>query len=197
VVASILASVAACGTEVPSGSPTATSSTATPVPTAEAKPPVEAIALEPRFGPSLNGLGLVLTARGGLIDRSGGGYRKSSSGTHLALYVEPAGPYTEEQYVDGILAVTKVFAPDVFDRWPGIESFDVCQEPPPRLDDREERDPVTQIELTRDQGAAIDWATVSVADLIAASRQDPAELRLVVSPALADSEAYARLAVRG
>jgi hypothetical protein len=130
-----------------------------------------------------------LTPRGGLIDRSDG-YYQSASGDHLALYVEPIDGRTTQEYVDGILSISQVFAPDVFDRWPGLRSFDVCQEPLPAVDPRDEPIPITQIELTRAQSDAIDWDTVTVGDLVAASRATPPQLRLVVSTMISDSAEF-------
>ena len=61
-----------------------------------------------------------------------------------------------EQYVEGIAAASRVFLPNVFARWPGLESFDVCQEPPASADEPKDPPPVTQIEVTRAQAEAID-----------------------------------------
>lgn len=160
-----------------------------PAAPAGALPPSRALDLEPMYGEALADLGLVLTDRGGLIDRRDGGYEASGSGTHLALYVEPIGERTVEEYVEGIRAVAVVFA-DVFERWPGLETYDVCQEPLAGVDDRDEPLPVTQIELTRAENEAIDWDTVTVADLIGLARADPPGLALRVSSQLAKDPAY-------
>ena len=94
-----------------------------------------------------------------LIDRSGGGYVASPTGQHLALYVEPIDDRTMDEYFDGILDVAVVFS-DIYDRWPGLETYDVCQEPPdPDGTQGPEPLPVTQIELTRAESDAIDWDT--------------------------------------
>lgn len=164
----------------------------TPAEPDEALPPPGALDLEPMYGEALADLGLVLTDRGGLIDRSGGRYEASDSGTHLALYVEPIGERTVEEYVEGIRTVAVVFA-DVFERWPGLESYDVCQEPSAADDNRDEPLPVTQIELTKDENEAIDWATVTAAELIQLAQADPPGLALRVSSALAQDEAYTSL----
>lgn len=154
-----------------------------------ALPPAGALELEPIYGEALADLGLELTDRGGLIDRRGGGYEPSASGAHLALYVEPIGPRTVSQYLDGIRGVAVVFA-DVFERWPGLESYDVCQEPGGEDPSGEEPLPVTQIELTKAEAAAIDWDTASVVDLVRASLADPPGLTLRVSSGLANDPAY-------
>ncbi len=157
-----------------------------------ALPPPGALDLEPMYGEALADLGLVLVDRGGLIDRRGGGYVASASGTHLALYVEPIGDRTVEEYVEGIRTVAVVFS-DVFERWPGLETYDVCQEPLAVDDDREEPLPVTQIELTKAENAAIDWDTVTAADLVQSAMADPPGLALRVSSALAQDPMYLAL----
>ena len=163
------------------------STTATP---SDPLPPPGALELEAIYGDALAELGLVLTDRGGLIDRRGGGYVPSAEGNHLALYVEPIDDRTVPQYIDGIRSVAAVFG-DVFDRWSGLESYDVCQEPVQEPgDDVPEPLPVTQIELTRAESDAIDWATVTVIDLVRASRADPPGLALRVSSRLARDPAY-------
>ena len=151
---------------------------------------MRAASLTPIYGKALQSLGLRLTPRNGLIDRSDGGYENSPRGTHLAIYVEPLGDYTTEQYVQGIVDVTKVFVPDVFDRWPGLESMDVCQEPTGADGQLDDPPPVTQIEFTRAQAEAIDWDTVTLTDLIVGA--DDEQLRLHVSEAIEDSGAYRR-----
>jgi hypothetical protein len=173
-----------------SGGGGTTASTSSTIEGQRGYPPKNASLLEPLYRDELAALGLELTPRGGLIDRSGGGYEQSGSGTHLALYVEPTGARrSNEEYVAGILAVTKIFATDPFRRWPELESFDVCQEPPSAVNASDEPPPVTQIELTRAQAGAIDWKTVTVGDLIALS-ETPAGLRLSVSATLLTSAEY-------
>jgi hypothetical protein len=154
-------------------------------------PPQHAVELEEIYGAALADIGLRLTPRGGLIDRSGGGYVSSATGRHLALYVEPVDDgYTTDEYIEGIRSVAVVFS-DVFERWPALETYDVCQEPPDPNDDQdEEPPPVTQIELTRQQAEAIDWDTVSVVDLVRGSLASPRALALRVSSELATDPAY-------
>jgi hypothetical protein len=94
------------------------------------------------------------------------------------------------EYLDGIRTVTAIFAGDIFDRWSGLVSFDVCQEPTAAVDDRPEPLPVTQIEMTRDEAAAFDYATVTVVDLVRASLAEPAGLTLRVSTEVATDPAY-------
>ena len=117
----------------------------------------------------------------------------SPTGRHLALYVEPIGDRTIDEYFDGILDVALVFS-DIYDRWPGLETYDVCQEPTdPDGTQGPEPLPVTQIELTRAQSDAIDWDTATVEDLVRASQVDPPGLTLRVSAQMAAHPAYADL----
>lgn len=166
-----------------------TTTTATGADPDGALPPASADDLEPIYGEQLAELGLQLTGRGGLIDRTGGGYEPSAEGTHLALYVEPIGERSVPQYIDGIRSVAAVFG-DVFDRWPGLASYDVCQEPEGESIGGDEPLPVTQIELTRAEAAAFDWDTVSVVDLVRAAAAQPPGLALRVSSSLANDPAY-------
>jgi hypothetical protein len=177
--------VAACGDD------NAAQSTATP--DTAGRPPKNASEIVPLYEDELAELGLLLTPRNGLIDRSNNQYINSAEGQHLAIYVEPTRGRTNEEYVEGILSVTKIFVPDVFERWPRLESMDVCQEPDPVIDNREEPPPLTQIEFTREQAAAIDWDEVTVADLVAWSKEDPPRLRLTVAEKLEESPEFGQL----
>jgi len=168
----------------------ASTTTTTEASSAGALPPAGALDLEPIYGAALADLGLQLTDRGGLIDRSDGGYEPSASGHHLALYVEPIGDRTVAEYINGIRDVAVVFG-DVFERWPSLASFDVCQEPvEDDGDPTTEPLPVTQIEATREQASTFDWATTSVADIVRASREEPPGIILRVSTELINDPAF-------
>lgn len=202
--AALVLALAACGGDDDAGqAPSTVDSSSVTTAAPDALPPPAALDLEAVYGDALRELGLRLTDRGGLIDRSGGGYEPSATGTHLALYVEPIGDRSAEEFVEGIASVAAVFG-DVFDRWSGLESYDVCQEPvedPPAPNgqpyDASEPLPVTQIELTRAQAAAFDWATVTVEELIEASRADPPGLALRVASSLVRDPAYRAVAGGG
>ena len=153
-------------------------------------PPAGASDLEPIYGAALAELGLRLVDRGGLIDRGGGGYAPSATGTHLAIYVEPIDDRTIPEYIDGIRSVAAMFG-DVFERWPGLATYDVCQEPvDPDGSLGPEPLPVTQIELTREEAQAFDWDSVTVVDLVRASLTEPRGLALRVSSTLASDPSY-------
>jgi hypothetical protein len=189
-------SVPGCGEDGPAGdrdgtaSPSTDDGSGTTVDLTGSRPPQSARALISLYRDELAALGLELTDRGGLIDRSGGGYDPSASGEHLALYLEPTGERSTAEYVEGVVTATKVFVPDVFERWPALESFDVCQEPPASRDPNPEPAPVTQIELTRDQAEAIAWDEVTLAQLLERSTSDPPGLRLLVADELHDDPTY-------
>ena len=188
----VAAGVPACGDDDATGTPepgTNAGSTVDP----QTLPPARALDLEPLYGEALASVGMQLTDRGGTIDRAGGGYVASPTGRHLALYVEPIDDRTIDEYFDGILDVALVFS-DIYDRWPGLETYDVCQEPTdPDGTQGPEPLPVTQIELTRAQSDAIDWDTATVEDLVRASQVDPPGLTLRVSAQMAAHPAYADL----
>ena len=196
-VVALLVTVTGCGGDDGDAQSATTGAPADPTTTTSAigddLPPPGALDLEPLYGAALADLGLRLTDRGGLIDRSDGGYVPSPEGDHLALYVLPVGDYSTEQYIDGIRTVALVFD-DVFERWPDLASYDVCQEPTdPDGDQGPEPLPVTQIEVNRAESDAIDWDNVTVEDLVLGSQADPPLLTLRVSSDMAFYPEYADL----
>ncbi len=162
---------------------------ASPTTVGEPYPPDTIAELAEIFDPQLEPLGLRFT-RGALIDRSDGGYVPSAEGEHLALYVEPLDgvDYDTADYVDGVGTVTALVTPYVFDRWSGVETYDICQEPPTEIDDSDAPVPYTQIEIDRESAEAVDWDTATTATVIELGRD--ADLRLVVTPAVRDDPAY-------
>jgi hypothetical protein len=137
-------------------------------------PPADPLDLAPRYGDAFAAHGLEITARGGLIDRHDG-YTESAEGTHLALYAAPLGDRTPEEHLDALVSLTAAVAPDAFARFPGLESFDICQEievPDGGWGDRTPRI-ATQVDLTREQSDALDWDTATLADLLVTIRELP------------------------
>jgi hypothetical protein len=184
----LAAGAGGCGSD--EAAPAADTTTSTEAEPGTDLPPAGALELESLYGPALAEIGLQLTDRGGLIDRTGGGYEPSATGRHLALYVEPVGERTVDEYLDGIVDVAAVFG-DVFERWPGLESYDVCQEPEDDgSDPGTEPLPVTQIELTKEEAAAFDWDTVTVAEIVRSSRAEPPGIALRVSTSLINDPAF-------
>jgi hypothetical protein len=189
-----LASVAtACGsdgTEPDASSATTVSDEALPAyDPAQTLPPNDVGSLRRLYDPVLAPLGLRLT-RGALIDLAAGGYEPSNEGTHLALYAEPIAPeYSPAQYLESFWDVSATITPDVFARWSSLESYDICLEPVDAVDDREEPFPVTQVNITREAAATIDWANGELVDLITRGRTD-ADIRVIVSRDLRTSPEF-------
>jgi hypothetical protein len=163
-----------------------------PPPAGRRFPPNSVEAMRALYDPVLAPLGVRLT-RAALIDTSDGRYTKSDDGTHLALYVAPLEPdperYPTARYVEGIWTITALLTPDVFTRWPGVQSYDVCQEgltpPPPGGEPPTE----TQVNIERPAADKIDWTSGSLVDLLAVSIDDTA-IRVVVSKHLRESTEY-------
>ena len=146
------------------------------------------------FDPKLRPFGLRVT-RAALVDAMN---HRDQHGTHLAIYVEPTGSYTAQDYVDGTVDVTRVFLPYVFTRWKGLRSFDVCQEPSPAVDDRPEPAPETQVFASRVGSRAIDWSSADLATLVVRSEEAaasadvtrPMAFSVSVAAHLRDTPAY-------
>ena len=120
-------------------------------------PPRTFTGLTEIYQPLVEGMGLRLT-RAAVI--------RLNTGPHLQLYVEPSGTAISPQdYVARIVPLAKAIAPGAFSSYPGIATFDICQEPPPGVDDSPEPPPVTVLFLTRDQVESVHWDTVSLRDL--------------------------------
>jgi hypothetical protein len=126
-------------------------------------PPEDEAALAETFEPHFDPLGL---------EFSYGGLEDFPAGKHLALYVEPTGPATDDQYLERLLASTAALAPVLFDTYPDLNSFDICQEPVPTgPDDPDRPTPRTVVVLGRRQASTVDdWSTATLADLIVATR---------------------------
>ena len=169
-VAGLTVATAACSDDGEQASTGADGTPTLPAPDGSSLPPDDVDDLADLYDPVLAPYGVVLT-RGALIDTSDGGYERSDEGTHLALYVRPVAPRSPEEYVAGIYDLAALLSPDVFARWPGLESYDVCQEDadtpePPGT----EVGALTQVELPRAVAEDFDWATGDLADLVALSR---------------------------
>lgn len=130
---------------------------------ARALPPDDKAAIERVFAPALKPLGVRLT-RGALVDLSTG--KPSPSGTHLAVYVEPTGDYTAEDYGRGTVRTLRAFIPTAFERWRGLTSFDLCQEPLPAADARPEPPPVTKVDLTKAAVRKVRWDNLDLVGLL-------------------------------
>lgn len=157
-------------------------------------PPDKKAAIAKVFASEVDRLGLRLT-RGALLDLKTG--KPSPSGTHLAVYVEPTGPYTADDYARRIVAVTKVFAPRSFDMWRGLTSFDVCQEPTPDVDARPEPPPKTKVTMTRDAAREVRWKRLDLPTLLSdAKRLGSRALSVYAEPEVRSTTRYQDAMVR-
>jgi hypothetical protein len=125
-------------------------------------PPADFATLAAIFDPLVEPLGYRL-GRGTLIDPET--YEESPDATHLAVYLTPLAAKSPDEYASDLVPVARVFLPAIFETWPGLESFDVCQEPfefegdgpPPGL---------TVLEVDRAAAEAVDWETIDLARLL-------------------------------
>jgi len=132
-------------------------------------PPAKEAALAKLFHDELKPLGLRVSR--GLLQNPET-YQSDPKGTHLALYLTPkSASYATADYVKNFARITRVFVPMVFDKWKGLRSFDICQEP---VDDpRAEPPPVTQIYVTRDGLDRVGkWKKATLEELLAAAPKD-------------------------
>jgi hypothetical protein len=147
---------------------------------AHALPPNDKAAIERVFAPALDRLGVRLT-RGALVDLKTG--KPSPNGKHLAVYVEPTGDYTPEDYGRGTVRTLRAFIPTAFERWGGLKSFDICQEPLPSTDSRPEPPPVTKVDLTRAASRKVKWDDLDLVRLLRdAKRLGPRALSVYAKP---------------
>jgi len=131
-------------------------------------------------------------------------YTVSPHGQRLAVYVEPTGGYTAANYLENLGPVAAIFLPTVFDRWSGVRSFDVCQEPLPSVGESSEPPPVTEIVASRRGAGRIPWHDVTLADLVALqpSGHAPSSLTatdfgLYLAPAVRADPAYQQALAAG
>jgi predicted small secreted protein len=141
---------------------------------ASALPPLDTLTesnvtgLQELYGPALAPLDLVVT-RGGLTEFRGG--------THMQLYVEPTTGEDEngpQVYLDRILASYQALLPLLFDAYPELDSFDICQEvvPAPDAGPAGYEEPVTLLLVTRQGFETVDdWSSATLADLFAATTE--------------------------
>jgi len=153
-------------------------------------PPGSRADIEKEFSSAVAKLGLHIT-RAGLASQLGS-RDYDPAGRHLAVYVESDGPVGADVYVANLVPVAQIFLPEVFERFPQIDSFDVCQEPPPGVDDRAEPRSWTQVLVTRRQVPAVDYDRLDLAQLVSAAYLPPPRLSLSVVPEVARSPLWSR-----
>ena len=77
----------------------------------------------------------------------------------------------------------RAFIPAAFERWGGLTSFDVCQEPLPAADARPEPPPVTKVDLTKAASRKVRWDDVDLPRLLRdAKRLGPRALSVYAKP---------------
>jgi len=159
-------------------------------------PPPTLAALQKKFDPQVKALGLRVS-RGML--QSLETYEQDPQGTHLALYVEPIKPgYTHAQYLENFTKLTHTLVPAVFEKWTGLQSFDICQEP---VDDpRAVPPPVTQIFVQRNALDRVgNWRRANLTQLLAASprvRSVAAGYYVYFAPELRDEPVFLEAAAK-
>lgn len=134
---------------------------ADPAESATSLPPHERDALAAIFDPLVEPLGYRVT-RAALITRDT--YVVDPAGDHLAIYLSPLDDIGFDRFATDLPAITEVFLPLVFERWPALASFDVCQEPFAS----ESQTPPSQtiVDLTREAAALVEWNGIDLAGLI-------------------------------
>ena len=151
-------------------------------------PPRDKASLSAPFEGELADLGLRIT-RAALVDPETG--LPSRGATHLAVYVEPTGDYSTDDFAEGVVTVSRVFLPSAFERWPGLTSFDVCQEPLPEVDDALQPAPKTQIAVSRAEADDFDWAGADLAEYLdRAAAVDDEDLRIYADSEVAASTTF-------
>jgi len=177
-------------TTTSTGSTTATTSggaTAAPTTTApgDPLPPHTLEGLAPILDPMVEPLGFRVT-RAALISLDT--YQPTPDGTHLAVYVVPLEDQTPSAYARQIVPLAAALLPAVFERWPALESFDVCQEP--FAWDGEGTPPsYTILDLDRESAGTVDWATIELSGLIAVAKEDR-DITLSVDAQVGNSRAF-------
>ncbi len=167
----------------PSVGTTVAVTAATTTLSATALPPHDFARLQPLLEPLIAPLGFRLT-RAALV--SSDTYETSTTGTHLAVYVEPLEAHTADEVAAAIAPVAAAFLPFVFHEWLGLESFDVCQEPY-SVEDGSVPPANSVLDVGREAALAFDWAGADLAALLAGVGPD---LSLHSSAAVAASDTW-------
>ena len=138
-----------------------------------------------RYDAALAPYGFRVSRAGFTSDVSSESY--AAGGHHLAVYAVPTRKLADEEYVAAIGPVAKVFLPEVFDRYPELQSFDVCEEP---ISDEDEPRPRTQLVISADQAKLVDWSSTTTESLVRGTRSTPNTGNLFVDDDLTTSTAW-------
>lgn len=144
--------------------------------------------LQDAYGDELAAIGLEVSRAGLALDAANPGYVED--GAHLAIYVTPRrdADRSPEAYANRIVPLAHLFVERVFREWPGIESFDVCQEPEQREEITEP--PLTVMLVRRDQAEAQQWADIDLAELRRRAAARPKLASLVVTEPVAATDIW-------
>jgi len=82
----------------------------------------------------------------------------------------------------------------VFESWPGLESYDICQEPHQSDDPAYAPFPLTQVELSREAAASYDFADGDLTSLVDHLLSTPGA-RLLVGPDLKATDRYQQVLI--
>lgn len=149
----------------PAGAARSFASTASGAIAAGDLPPRTLRGLQPLYGPAVEPLGVRLTR--GLV-------LPLQAGPHLQLYVEPTGTAISPQdYLARIIPLIRATGVGALKEYADLVSFDVCQEPPPGVDDSPDPPPDVLVFLTRAQVESLDWSTATLRDLRRVVRDMP------------------------
>ena len=77
------------------------------------------------------------------------------------MYVEPTaqGQVSRAIYIRNIIRFARLFLPSIYKRWPGLKSFDICQEPEQVLNRVPRRSRSLSSLASRQAAASVDWKT--------------------------------------
>ena len=163
--------------------------TASADPAALTYPAGDEASLETLLNPLVEEFGVKFT-RGSLVERGEGVYQASITGNHLALYVAPIEPFTDEQFVVNLWDIAAVVTPHVFANYSGVNSYDICQEPYSEGPREGVPPPITQIDIDRATSDGVDWANGSLADLITLLAEPDHEFTMRVDPGLQQAPSF-------
>lgn len=139
----------------------------------------------------LKALGVRITRAGFQVSATDGRY--DQHGSHLAVYVVPTAGVTADDYVRRLVPVLRAFAPSVFDRYPRVQTFDVCQEPP-GTKDADEPKPYTQVFVNRAASAGVDWVHLDAGAVARLANVHPNPFGLYVDDVVKASPAWRAVA---
>ncbi len=162
-------------------------------------PPVDTdgLAVEPLLAALYAESGTILT-RGALVDRrtlvtsrgpDGYGPRETIAITrpHLALYLAFVDEDLDDldRYLDAIVPLTRTFAAAAFERWPDLESFDICLVPAGDSDASPEP-AIALVDVTRDGYARWAAGSTDLAGLLELTQDRSSGVRVQLAEAIGE-----------